>query len=141
MRKNNLAQLRKLHSMTQEDLAGKVGVSRQAIAKWEAGETLPVIEKGRLLAEALGVSLGDLTSFEPEQNMGLRVPPKGKTLFGIATVGDKGQIVIPAKARKVFDIRAGDQMVVLGEQDSGLAVMKAEGFLKLADAIRRDMKE
>ena len=141
MRKNNLAQLRKLHSMTQEDLAGKVGVSRQAIAKWEAGETLPDIEKGRLLAEALGVSLDDLTSFEPEQNMGLRVPPKGKTLFGIVTVGDKGQIVIPAKARKVFDIRAGDQMVVLGEQDSGLAVMKAEGFLKLADAIRRDMKE
>lgn len=141
MLKNNLAQLRKLHSMTQEDLAGKVGVSRQAIAKWEAGETLPDIEKGRLLAEALGVSLDDLTSFEPEQNMGLRVPPKGKYLFGIVTVGDKGQIVIPAKARKVFDIRAGDQMVVLGEQDSGLAVMKAEGFLKLADAIRRDMKE
>ena len=45
MRKNNLAQLRKLHSMTQEDLAGKVGVSRQAIAKWEAGETLPDIKK------------------------------------------------------------------------------------------------
>jgi transcriptional regulator with XRE-family HTH domain len=89
MRKNNLAQLRKLHPMTQEDLAGKVGVSRQAIAKWEAGETLPDIEKGRLLAEALGVSLDDLTSFEPEQNMGLRVPPKGKTLFGIVTVGTR----------------------------------------------------
>jgi AbrB family looped-hinge helix DNA binding protein len=141
MLKDNLAQLRKLQSMTQEELAGKVGVSRQAIAKWEAGETFPDVEKGRLLAEALGVSLDDLVSYEPERNMGMGVPPKGKYLFGIVTVGDKGQIVIPAKARKLFDIRAGDQLVVLGEQDSGLAVMKPEGFLTMADTIRKDMKD
>ena len=39
MFKDNLVQLRKLNSMTQEDVAEKVGVSRQAIAKWEAAET------------------------------------------------------------------------------------------------------
>ncbi|MBR3635960.1 MAG: helix-turn-helix transcriptional regulator, partial [Lachnospiraceae bacterium] len=40
----NLVQMRKLLSMTQEDLAEKVGVTRQAVAKWESGESLPDLE-------------------------------------------------------------------------------------------------
>ena len=37
----NIVQMRKLHGMTQEDLAEKIGVSRQAVAKWESGESVP----------------------------------------------------------------------------------------------------
>ena len=136
MFKDNLAQLRKLKNMTQEAVAEKIGVTRQAIAKWEAGETLPDLEKCRLLAELFEVSLDDLANFEAEANMGLNVPPKGKHLFGIVTVGDKGQIVIPAKARKLFDISPGDNLVVLGDEEQGLAVLKSERFFALADAIR-----
>ena len=40
MFKDNLLQLRKLKNMTQEDIVDKVGVSRQAVAKWESGETI-----------------------------------------------------------------------------------------------------
>ena len=36
-------------------------------------------------------------------------------MFGAVTVGEKGQIVIPAKARKIFNIRPGDSLVVLGD--------------------------
>ena len=140
MFKDNLVQLRKLQNLTQEDIADKVGVSRQTVAKWESGESLPDLEKSRLLADALGTSLDDLVNFEPESNLGLSAPPKGKYLFGVVTVGDKGQIVIPAKARKIFDISAGDQVVVLGQEGEGLAVMKADGFLKIADAIRGSTK-
>ncbi len=122
--------------MTQETVAERVGVTRQAVAKWEAGETLPDLEKCRLLAELFEVSLDDLANYEPEANMGMNVPPKGKHLFGMVTVGDKGQIVIPAKARKLFDISPGDSLVVLGEEGQGLAVLKSERFLALADAIR-----
>ena len=39
----NLLQLRKLKKMTQEDIAEKVGVSRQAVAKWESGQGYPDI--------------------------------------------------------------------------------------------------
>ena len=133
----NLVHLRKLKKMTQEDLAECVGVTRQAIAKWESGETIPDLEKCRLLADAFGVSLDDLANYEPEENMGLDLPPKGKHLFGIVTVGDKGQIVIPAKARKMFNISAGDELVVLGDETQGLAVIKAQHFLAMADAIRK----
>ena len=117
MFRDNLVHLRKLRRMTQEYVAEKVGVTRQAIAKWEAGETVPDLDRCRLLAELFGVSLDDLANYEVEENLGLDLPPKGKHLFGIVTVGDKGQIVIPAKARKLFNISAGDQLVVLGDEE------------------------
>ena len=135
MFKDNLIQLRKYNRLTQEELAEKVGVTRQAIAKWEAGETIPDLEKSRLLAEAFEVSLDNLANFESEDNWGIGVPPKGKHLFGVVTVGDKGQIVIPAKARKLFSIKAGDQLVVLGDESQGIALLKSDNFLQMADMI------
>lgn len=140
MFKDNLIQLRKMKKMTQEGIAEKVGVTRQAVAKWEAGETVPDLEKCRLLAELFGVSLDDLANYEQEENMGLSLPPKGKHLFGVVTVGEKGQIVIPAKARKVFDISAGDRLVILGDEEQGLAIIKSERFLELAEVAKELLK-
>lgn len=133
----NLVQMRKLMSMTQEDLAEKVGVTRQAVAKWESGESLPDLEKSKLLAEVLGVSLDDLANHEPDDNMGLGLAPRGKHLFGMVTVGDKGQIVIPAKARKLFNISPGDNLVVLGDENQGMALVKADNFLFMANMINK----
>lgn len=140
MFKDNLIQLRKYNRLTQEDLAEKVGVTRQAIAKWEAGETMPDLEKSRLLAEILEVSLDDLANYESEPSWGIGIPPKGKHLFGVVTVGDKGQIVIPAKARKLFSINAGDQLVVLGDESQGIGLLKSDNFLHMADLIRQSME-
>ncbi|MBQ8987715.1 MAG: helix-turn-helix transcriptional regulator [Lachnospiraceae bacterium] len=140
MFKDNLVQLRKMKKMTQEGIAEKLGVTRQAVAKWEAGETVPDLDKCRLLAELFGVSLDDLANYEPEENLGLSLPPKGKHLFGVVTVGEKGQIVIPAKARKVFDISAGDRLLILGDEEQGLAILKSERFLELAEAAKELMR-
>ena len=137
----NLVQMRKLLSMTQEDVAEKVGVTRQAVAKWESGESVPDLEKSKLLAEALGVSLDELVNHEPEDNLGLGLAPKGKHLFGIVTVGDKGQIVIPAKARKLFNIAPGENLVVLGDENQGIALIKSEHFLSMANMINKLKKE
>ena len=141
MFKDNLIHLRKIKQLTQEDVADKIGVTRQSIAKWESGETVPDLDKCRLLAELFGVSLDDLANFESEEHMGIGVPPKGKHMFGLVTVGDKGQIVIPAKARKMFDISAGDQLVILGEEGQGLAAVKPEYFLSMADMIEKERKD
>lgn len=63
-------------------------------------------------------------------------PPKGKHLFGTVKVGEKGQIVIPKEAREIFGIQPGDNLVVLGDEASGLAIMKNEVFLaQIASAI------
>ena len=123
---DNIRATRMAARMTQEQLAEAVGVSRQTVAKWESGETVPDLEKCRLLAELFGVSLDDLANYEPDENMGMALPPKGKHMFGLVTVGDKGQIVIPAKARKLFDISTGDQLIIVGDEGQGLAILKPE---------------
>lgn len=140
MFKENLVGLRKLNRLSQEELAEKVGVTRQAVAKWEAGESEPTLEKSRLLAQALGVSLDDLVNFEPEFHVGLCAPPKGKHLFGTATLGEQGEITLPAKARKVFSLMPGDRLVVLGDEAQGLALIRSEDFLAMADRIKESMK-
>ena len=137
MFKDNLVQMRKLLQLTQEDIAEKLGVTRQSVAKWESGESIPDLDKCKQLADIFGVSLDDLANYEPEENLGLGVPPKGKHLFGLVTVGDKGQIVIPAKARKIFEISTGDQLVVLGDEGQGLALVKASNFLSLANMVKK----
>lgn len=141
MFKDNLVQLRKLKGLTQEDIADIVGVTRQSVAKWESGESVPDLDKCRLLADVFEVTLDDLASYETDENLGLAVPPKGKHLFGIVTVGDKGQIVIPAKARKIFDIAPGEQLVVLGDEMQGMALIKAKSFLSMADMIKKKKPE
>lgn len=127
----NLTELRKLHNMSQEELAEKIGISRQTLSKYETGESLPDIEKCRMLADVFGVSIDDLISYSRDNSMGLNVPPKGKYIFGMVKVGDKGQIVIPAKARKVFDIKPGDNLIVLGDEGQGIAIIKEKGLLDM----------
>ena len=62
--------------------------------------------------------------------------PKGKHLFGTVKVGEKGQIVIPKNAREIFGIQPGDSLVGLGDEATGLAIMKSDVFLaQVTDAI------
>ena len=137
MFKDNLVQMRKVLQLTQEDIAEKLSVTRQSVAKWEAGESIPDLDKCKQLADIFGVSLDDLANYEPDDNLGVGLPPKGKHLFGLVTVGDKGQIVIPAKARKIFEISTGDQLVVLGDEGQGLALVKTSHFLSLANMVKK----
>ena len=139
MFKDNLIELRKYHDLSQEELADMIGVSRQTLSKYETGESLPDIEKCKLIADAFGVSIDDLLNYDKKsgENMGLGVPPKGKHIFGMVKVGDKGQIVIPAQARKLFEISAGDKLVVLGDEGQGLAIIKEKGLLDLLRNARK----
>ena len=121
MFKDNLISMRKIHGYSQDELADKIGVSRQTLSKYETGESLPDIERCRLLADVFGVTMDDLVNYDKSDsaNLGMEVPPKGKHIFGMVKVGDKGQIVIPAKARKIFDIHCGDNLIILGDERTG----------------------
>ncbi len=129
---DNLVSLRKMKQMSQEQLAEAVGVSRQTISKYETGEALPDIDKCKVMAELFDVSLDDLVNYD-KQASGLGIPPKGKHMFGLVKVGDKGQIVIPAKARKIFGIEPGDNLVILGDETQGLALIVERSFMKMFD--------
>ena len=131
----NLLTLRKLNNYTQEELAEKIGVSRQSIAKWEIGETLPDIQKCKALAELYGVTIDALLNYSEETN-GLPIPPKGLHMFGIAKLSEKGQIVIPQQARKIFNLNPGDNLVVMGDEAQGLALIKEENMLEMFNTIK-----
>ena len=60
----NLIRARKARSMTQEELAARLSISRQAVSKWETGESLPDLYKLAALADELGVSTDELCGRE-----------------------------------------------------------------------------
>lgn len=59
--------------------------------------------------------------------------PKGKYAW-TATVGEKGQIVIPKQARDVFGIRPGDTLLLLGDEERGIAIPNKGAFADLFSA-------
>ena len=63
---NRLLQFRKLHNLSQEELAEKIGVSRQAVSKWERAEASPDTDNLILLAQVYGVTLDELLQGEGE---------------------------------------------------------------------------
>lgn len=138
MIKDNLVLLRKLNEYSQEEIAEKIGISRQAYGKWEKGETVPDIEKCALLAEVYGITIDSLIHKEKlDDSTTLPPAPKGKHIFGTVAVSERGQIVIPKQVRELFDIKGGDRMILLGDEAEGLALVKKEVF---TDRVNEAMK-
>ena len=59
---------------------------------------------------------------------------EGKYIFGVVKVGEKGQIVIPRDARNLYDIKPGDTLLALGDQN-GIALLKQEIFQKAVEQV------
>ncbi|MCR5676167.1 MAG: AbrB/MazE/SpoVT family DNA-binding domain-containing protein [Lachnospiraceae bacterium] len=66
--------------------------------------------------------------------------PKGKYAW-TATVGEKGQIVIPKQAREVFGIRPGDTLLLLGDEKRGIAIPPQGSFANLFQSAFSDEAE
>ena len=139
----NLTRLRKYHHLSQEEVAERIGVTRQAVAKWENGESAPDIGNCDALAALYQVTLDDLVRYN-EKEEGMPIPPKGKHIFGTVTVGERGQIVLPKKAREVMKIKPGDSLMVLGDENpesAGLALVHSEQFLQAVSQIMKAINQ
>ena len=64
---------------------------------------------------------------------------KGKYFFGTVKLGERGQIVIPKEARDVFDMKPGDNLVLVGDEEKGIAIVKADIVKDLALKILENM--
>ena len=128
MLKENLLMLRNIHGYSQEEIAEKINISRQAYAKWENGATIPDVEKCALLAKVYGTTVDELLKTETAEGVGMIPPaPKGKNIWGSVTINDRGQIVIPKDARDKFGLSGGQRLIVLGDED-GIALVPAKTF-------------
>ena len=137
MLKENLIMLRNIHGLSQEEIAEKIGISRQAYAKWESGKTVPDIDKCNLLAQVYGVTIDSLIKEEEIDGKTVLPAPRGKNIWGTVTLNERGQIVIPKAARDHFDLKEGDRLVLLSADDEGFALVPAEWFEKqMSDIIQ-----
>ena len=128
MLKDNLVMLRKLNGYSQEQIAEKIDISRQAYAKWESGATVPDIDKAARLAQVYGVTVDGLLKTEKTEGVGMIPPaPQGKNLWGSVTIGERGQIVIPKPARDMFGLKGGDRLIIVSNEQ-GIALIPAEFF-------------
>ena len=128
MLKDNLVMLRKMRGYSQEEIAEKINISRQAYAKWESGATIPDIEKCSLLAEVYGTTIDALVETKPMEGIGKIPPaPKGKNIWGVVTINDRGQIVIPKGARDKFGLTGGQRLILVSDE-VGIALIPAEFF-------------
>ena len=128
MLQDNLIVLRNMYGMSQEEIAEKIGISRQAYAKWESGATVPDIEKCKRLADFYDVTIDSLLKTTTEDKIGIIPPaPKGKNIWGSVTINERGQIVIPKATREKFGLSGGQRLIVLSDND-GIALIPAETF-------------
>ena len=127
MLKENLMMLRRLHGFSQEQIADRIGISRQAYAKWETGATIPDIEKCSLLAEVYGTTIDSLIKTETVEGRKIPPAPRGKDIWGSVTINDRGQLVIPKGARDKFGLTGGQRMIIMSDEH-GIALIPAEFF-------------
>lgn len=129
----NIKFLRKRAGLSQEELAEKIDVSRQSVAKWENGESLPDIVKCRDLAMLFGTTIDNLINYSFEDDeMTDNKTSDGKYVFGLVKVGERGQIVIPKKAREIFNIKTGNRLIVLGDtKQGGIALAKFNDLISI----------
>lgn len=128
---DNLRYLRNMHGFSQEELAEKIGVSRQSVAKWETGESLPDVLKCAALSQIYGVTLDEMVFCPVGEKLSensVKAVLDDKYVFGIIKVGERGQVVIPKYARSVYDIKRGDRLLTVGDS-RGMAFVK----MKLPD--------
>lgn len=129
MFKENLIMLRNIHGFSQEEIAEKVSISRQAYAKWESGATIPDIQKCKRLADIYGVTIDSLiatTTIDGKEV--IPPPPQGKNIWGSVVINDRGQVIIPKAARDKFGLTGGQRLIVLSDEKEGIALIPAELF-------------
>lgn len=139
----NILSLRTRSDLTQEELGESLGVSRQTVAKWESGAAVPDLVNAQALAKLFKVRLDDLVNHCEEQ-VGYPIAPVGLHIFGIAKLGERGQIVIPKRAREVFGLEPGSELLILGDESQGIALQRvsdAEAQLESFGRAVNDLQE
>lgn len=142
---DNLRKLRKDNNMSQEELAEMMGVSRQAVSKWESDEGYPEVEKLLIISQKLNVSLDSLMCSEILTN------EKGTNASsGTVTIisPNEGVIIRCSKVMKSQEYKGGKRSpkFALFAQDDQVnsywgATSTFLGWYMDEDSILREIKE
>jgi len=125
-----LKQLRNMMRMTQEELAEKMNVSRQTVAKWENGESVPDLVRCVELSKIFNLSLDDIASFFIKNENGNQHNFKNKCVIDKCVV-ENNHIVLSEETLKQFNINNGEELLILGDTARGLAFVSKNGLSAL----------
>lgn len=60
--------------------------------------------------------------------------------YGLTTIGEKGQIVVPVEARKAINLKKGEKLLVFGTEHDILVLIKLSSFSKIFDSMLKRIK-
>lgn len=129
---NNIIYLRRINHLSIEELSNELNVSRQAVAKWEHGESIPDLLNCIAIADVFDVSMDELLHYDGSNDT-ISIAPKGKHFFGTTTIEADGKASIPKEALEILHFEVGEELVVLGDENpetAGLALVSKKEFMK-----------
>ena len=124
----NLKLLRYTHGYTLEAIAEIISVSRQSVAKWEAGDSFPDIMNCVKLASLYKISLDELVNLPLKDVTIDDFSLENGRICGVLDVSQEGTIPIPDCVMEAFNIHRGDKMLLLADKKQGIALVKCSQF-------------
>ena len=118
-----IAELRKQHGMTQQELAEKMGVTDKAVSKWERDLSCPDINSIPELAEILGVSVEDLMQVKKEAEAPVSKVAEIMELAPKAVAMAMGVAVTVLTILNALDVKSGMVMLGIGLACVGIRLM------------------
>ena len=128
----NLKVLRIRSGRTLENVAEIIDVSRQTVSKWESGESYPDIEKCVQLSRLYNVSLDALVN-KPIQELVREGADRNRYVFGVTKLNGDRMIKLPERAVELFEIGENDILLVVGDKEQGMAIVKCGGINDFID--------
>lgn len=125
---DNLRFLRCKNGYTLEALAEIISVSRQSIAKWESGDSLPDIVNCVKLATLYKISLDELVNRPLKSTEDSDFIAEGNKICGVVDLSKEGSLQLPESIMELFDIHGGDKMLLLADKNQGIALLKCSQF-------------
>ena len=142
---HNLFQARKKSGLSQEEVAEKLGVSRQTVSKWESDETIPDIRQSKKMAVLYGISLDELIDFDLDIKVIQEAIDKSnekieEKINWTNAWGKKYPILIKYQNEVNFDDYAHKLEMMLNELSQKYHYDELDAFLVLKDILYRIWK-
>lgn len=125
---DNLKILRYKNGYTLEALAEIISVSRQSVAKWEVGDSVPDIVNCVKLASLYKITLDELVNKPLKGALSGDFLPEDGRICGVLDISDQKTIRIPDPVMEMFDLCCGDKVLLLADKKQGLALVKCSRF-------------
>lgn len=125
---DNLKVLRYKNGYTLEALAEIISVSRQSVAKWESGDSVPDIVNCVKLASLYKISLDELVNMSLKDMINNAFVPEDGRICGVLEIQPQNALRMPDTVMEMFDLHCGDKILLLADRKQGMALVKCSHF-------------